>query len=228
VTVTVPISATAKFVRVPQCVVPRVIGLSLRRARAALARAHCALGRPRHAYSARIAKGDVLAQRPAPGVRWKAGSFVRVTLSLGPAKPARTVAIYGYAYGPRCPSAGAAHVVDRWGMYACNCTSYVAWALQQNGQRVDWFISGEMDARNWPRVAQLSRIAVGRQARVGAVAVWPRLSPPFGHVAYVTAVRPNGRFDVAEYNSPLNSLPFAFDRRYDLAPAGASFIYVPR
>jgi hypothetical protein len=54
----------------------------------------------------------------------------------------------GYRYAPRCPAAGAANLVDRWRMDMCNCTSYVAWALEANGQRTDWFIPGAMDAWN--------------------------------------------------------------------------------
>jgi len=123
-----------------------------------------------------------------------------------------------------------AEAIDRWKMYACNCTSYVAWALEANGQRTGWFVPGAMDARNWPHVAGLSRIPSGTQPRVGAVAVWPKLSPPFGHVAYVTAVHPDGTFDVAEYNlgPRYGRAPYTFDRRSGLDSRGVTFIYVPR
>src|ERR1700737_23315 len=94
--------------------------------------------------------------------------------------------IYGYAYVNRCPRAGREEAVDRWGMYMCNCTSYVAWALQVNHQRTDWFIRGSMGAWNWPNFARQSHLRVGSRASVGDVAVWPNLGKPFGHVAYVT------------------------------------------
>jgi surface antigen len=138
--------------------------------------------------------------------------------------------VYGYAWASRCPSAGIADKVDRWKMYACNCTSYVAWALAANDQRTDWFIPGAMDAWNWPHVASLSEIETGTQPRVGAIAVWPKLSPPFGHMAYVTAVHAGGTFDVAEYNfGPLDGYaPYTFDLRKDLRASGAVFVYVPR
>jgi surface antigen len=109
-------------------------------------------------------------------------------------------------------------------MNTCNCTSYVAWALQANGRRVDWFQLGRMDARNWPGVARYAGIRQGRVPEVGAVAVWPLLSPPYGHVAFVTAVHRNGTFDVAEYNLLRR---FRFDARYRLPPVGVSFVYVP-
>jgi surface antigen len=139
------------------------------------------------------------------------------------------VIAYGYPYASRCPGAGLAEQVDRWKMYACNCTSYAAWALSANGQRTDWFVAGSMDAQNWAHVARLRGIPVGKVPRVGAVAVWPRLSE-FGHVAYVTRVEPDGRFAVAEYNLPTIGAEdsFAFDVRADVRRAGAVFIYVPK
>ena len=134
---------------------------------------------------------------------------------------------YGYRYAANCPGAGIAERVDRWQMYECNCTSYVAWALAANRQRTDWFIPGSMNAENWPHVARLAGIATGTKPRVGAVAVWPH-SSPFGHVAYVVALDPGGRFDVAEYNLPgAGGETFAFDIRGDVSPIGATFIYVP-
>lgn len=139
------------------------------------------------------------------------------------------VAIYGYPLAPRCPAAGVADAIDRWKMDACNCTSYVAWALDANDQRTDWFVAGAMDARNWPHVAELAGIAVGAKPRVGAVAVWPKLSPPFGHVAYVVAVHSDGTFEVGEYNFRAEGYsPYTFDRRDEVRPAGAKFIYVPK
>jgi surface antigen len=147
--------------------------------------------------------------------------------ALAAGTPSPPPVVYGYPYAARCPLAGAADAVDRWAMDECNCTSYVAWALEANGQRVDWFIPGAMDAWNWPHVARLAHLIVGRKPRVGAVAVWPGLARPFGHVAYVTMLRAGGGFDVSEYNFPgLNR--FGFDERIDVSPRGAVFIYVPK
>jgi surface antigen len=142
---------------------------------------------------------------------------------------ASATVVYGYPLTDRCPAAGVAEEVDRWGMFACNCTSYVAWALQANGQRLDWFVPGAMDAHNWAHVAKLSLLPIGMLPRRGAVVVWPNLEPPFGHVAYVTGVDSDGGFDVAEYNFPPASGagPFLFDRRKDVSRTGAIFIYVP-
>ena len=137
--------------------------------------------------------------------------------------------IHGYPYASRCPRAGIRDVVDRWGMYACNCTSYVAWALKANGRRIDWFVPGAMNAWNWPHVAKLSGIRVDSTPTVGSVAVWPRLARPFGHVAYVTAVPSRGAIDVAEYNypAPNGDETFVFGIRTFVSVAGAVFIHVP-
>ena len=149
-----------------------------------------------------------------------------------PPSSARTAGpiIRGYPYAPRCPRAGVRNVGDRWGMYACNCTSYVAWALKANGQPIDWFIPGAMNAWNWPHVARLSGLRVDRNPSVGSVAAWPQLAKPFGHVAYVTGVPAPGRVDVAEYNLPSSDgkQTFQFDTRNDVSTAGAVFIHVSR
>lgn len=140
-----------------------------------------------------------------------------------------TPIVYGYLYAGHCPGAGIADVVDRWGLYECNCTSYVAWALTANNQRTDWFIRGAMDAWNWPHVAQLAGLEVDRNASVGAVAVWPSIAPPFGHVAYVMGVGARSTIDVAEYNfpSPSGGQTFGFATRTNVADDDAMFIHVP-
>jgi len=140
------------------------------------------------------------------------------------------VIVSGYPLAGRCPAAGVRDDVDKWMMNSCNCTSYVAWALEANDQRTDWFVPGSMDAWNWPNVARRAGLPVGTAPRVGAVAVWPKLSKPFGHVAYVTAVHRDGTFDVSEYNlGPKFGYPrFTYDARRDVDAGGAAFIYVPR
>jgi len=140
------------------------------------------------------------------------------------------VIVNGYPLAARCPAAGVRDDVDRWMMNSCNCTSYVAWALAANDQRTDWFVPGSMDAWNWPNVARRAGLPVSGIPKVGAVAVWPRLSKPFGHVAYVTAVHRDGTFGVSEYNlGPKFGYPrFTYDARRNVSPDGAIFIDVPR
>jgi surface antigen len=137
--------------------------------------------------------------------------------------------VYGYPYAARCPAAGFANIVDRWGMYACNCTSYVAWALVANHQRIDWFVPGAMNAWNWPNVARRASLRVDDVPAPGAVVVWPSLARPFGHVAYVIRVERSRTIDVAEYNYPGSdeTNTYVFDTRRFVRPVGAMFIHVP-
>ncbi len=135
----------------------------------------------------------------------------------------------GYPYATRCPAAGFANTVDRWGMYACNCTSYVAWALVANHQRIDWFVPGAMNAWNWPNVARRASLRVDDVPAPGAIVVWPSLARPFGHVAYVIRVERSRTIDVAEYNytGSTDTNTYVFDIRRFVRPVGATFIHVP-
>ena len=63
------------------CKVPRVVGLSIRRARARLRRAHCRVGSVRSTRSKGRKAGTVLAQRPRPGTRRRAGTHVSLRLA---------------------------------------------------------------------------------------------------------------------------------------------------
>jgi surface antigen len=168
-------------------------------------------------------------------VRRRAAAFVAVaavaaTAGAGASAAPPAPIVHGYPYGDRCPAAGIADVVDRWGMYACNCTSYVAWALVANGERIDWFVPGAMNAWNWPHVARLAGLRVDTTPSVGSVAAWPRLAPPFGHVAYVIRVDSPRSIDVAEYNYPLFGVinTYVFGTRSSVSTRGAVFIHVPR
>lgn len=75
-------SVTATFRR-PGCVVPRVVGKSLRAARAALARARCRIGKVRRMYSRRATRGRVVSETPRAGTRMLRGSKVNLVLSRG-------------------------------------------------------------------------------------------------------------------------------------------------
>jgi hypothetical protein len=74
---------------------------------------------------------------------------VACSIATGRAGAAESAVItYGYPYARSCPDAGFANAVDRWGMYECNCTSYVAWALRANHRPgVGWFEPFVFDVR---------------------------------------------------------------------------------
>jgi thermitase len=65
------------------CAVPRLRGLTLVAAKRLLVKRGCALGRVSRVRSRRVARGRVVAQRPAPGIRLARGARVRVILSRG-------------------------------------------------------------------------------------------------------------------------------------------------
>jgi PASTA domain len=66
------------------CIVPRVVGKTLRRARSAIVRANCRVGQVKHSYSNRVGRGKVLAQKPRPGIRLRPKARVRLVISRGP------------------------------------------------------------------------------------------------------------------------------------------------
>jgi beta-lactam-binding protein with PASTA domain len=65
-----------------QCVVPRLTGKTVAKARPALAHAHCALGRVSTTRS-RARRGVIVAQRPRPGTVGGRGLKVSVVVSKG-------------------------------------------------------------------------------------------------------------------------------------------------
>jgi hypothetical protein len=64
------------------CVVPKLKGLTLAQAKKKLRNAHCRLGKVTKKHSAQR-KGRVIAQKPKPRARLKAGTKVAVVLSRG-------------------------------------------------------------------------------------------------------------------------------------------------
>jgi serine protease AprX len=66
-----------------RCVVPNVRGRTVRRARAALTRQRCRLGRVARAYSARVRRGRIVRQSRRPGARLARGTRVNVVVSRG-------------------------------------------------------------------------------------------------------------------------------------------------
>jgi hypothetical protein len=79
-------TVTASFAKVPKCKVPKVVGLTLKKARTKLLKAHCRLGRVKKKASRPKKKGRVLSQRPKPGKSFPGGSKVNVTVGKGPRK----------------------------------------------------------------------------------------------------------------------------------------------
>jgi beta-lactam-binding protein with PASTA domain len=85
---TVDHAVTATFARrgaaSPTCAVPRVVGMSLAKARTKIRRAHCSVGRINKKFSPRAKKGKVLVQGPKRGTRLRTGARVNLVVGKGP------------------------------------------------------------------------------------------------------------------------------------------------
>jgi hypothetical protein len=77
-------AVTATFAKVVKCKVPKLVGLTLKKARAKLRKVHCRLGKVTRAFSRRKSKGRVLRQKPKAGKTLLAGSKVKLTIGKGP------------------------------------------------------------------------------------------------------------------------------------------------
>ena len=77
-------NVTATFAKKPKCKVPKVVGLTLAKAKSKIRRAHCGVGKIRKKFSSRKKKGHVLSQKPKPGKTLPAGAKVNLTVGKGP------------------------------------------------------------------------------------------------------------------------------------------------
>jgi hypothetical protein len=78
--------ATFAKVPLPSCVVPKVVGKSLAKARAAITKAHCRVGKIGHRVSSKKKKGKVIGQSPKSGRRLQNGAKVNLVVGKGPAR----------------------------------------------------------------------------------------------------------------------------------------------
>lgn len=86
-------------------------------------------------------------------------------------------------------------VLDPWGYYKRNCTSYAAWRVASTGRDMP---SGMGDGGNWYYSAGYKGIPRGTVPKVGAAASFSWGG--FGHVAYVEQVYNDGTIKISEYN----------------------------
>lgn len=114
---------------------------------------------------------------------------------------------------------------DGYGFYSCQCTSYVAWKVNQNGIKLNNYqveVNGKLQsigsyystinketihrlshAGNWDDAVSTINIPVDNSPKVGDIAVWePYIggSKWAGHVAYVESVNSDGSVNISEYN----------------------------
>jgi hypothetical protein len=74
-------SAIATFE--PLCIVPKVKGKKLATAKKAIRRAHCTVGKVTKAFSAKVKKGRVIAQKRKAGNKLAAGTKITLKVSKG-------------------------------------------------------------------------------------------------------------------------------------------------
>ncbi|MEP6695419.1 MAG: CHAP domain-containing protein [Pseudonocardiales bacterium] len=90
--------------------------------------------------------------------------------------------------------------VDKWHFYVGQCTSFVAWRLNDR-RHIDFtnYYRGAHfgNADTWDEAARSLGIPVNHTPAVGAVAQW---SVAHHHVAWVTRVNSNGTVTIEEYN----------------------------
>jgi surface antigen len=124
----------------------------------------------------------------------------------GPAGTRAAAKYYGYPYPhpPACTDGGKC-VADKWAFYRGQCTSWVAYRLNQIGGIAftnDFGGKGRWgDAVRWSRMAKKLGITVNTTPTVGSIAWYSATKPaPDGHVAYVERVNSPTSFVMSEMN----------------------------
>ena len=106
-------------------------------------------------------------------------------------------------YPSRLKSAAQDSLVDPWNFYNRECTSFVAWRLNNDAGIAfhNWYQGHHWgDAAIWKRAALDSGVPVDGVAARGAIAWWAKGSPgSSGHVAWVIGVT-SSSITVEEYN----------------------------
>ncbi len=128
-------------------------------------------------------------------------AFATMTAIAAPASYARVGA---NDYPSRLRNAPQDSLVDPWLFYSRECTSFVAWRLNNDAGVPFWNYYLDVhwgDASNWSHAASLAGIPVDSTPRRGAVAWWAQGSPGSsrGHVAWVMGVT-RSSITVEEYN----------------------------
>jgi hypothetical protein len=76
---TAPRSVTATFLK--DCLVPKVIGKTLKKAKRAIKAHDCTVGKVKHSTSTTVEKGHVISERPKPGKHLAHGAKIRLVIS---------------------------------------------------------------------------------------------------------------------------------------------------
>lgn len=85
--------------------------------------------------------------------------------------------------------------IDPWGYGCRQCVSYTAWKVLQKTGRPAMYWG---NANQWPASARRVGYQTGASPRAQSVAVMT--SGPYGHVAWVESINPNGTLNISQYN----------------------------
>ncbi len=143
--------------------------------------------------------GDLVIVGPSDSALWASVPIFVEGQWPGSSGPAAANLQYGYPYTdpPECTNGGAC-VIDAWRFYEGQCTSWVAYRLNQlNGVAFNDFYRGPQwgDASNWGATAETLGIPVDGTPTVGSVAWYAD-----GHVSYVEQVVSSTQVVISEMN----------------------------
>lgn len=141
--------------------------------------------------------------------------LVELVLASGPARAAEP----GDNYPSPWRAAAQDSLIDSWGYYNRECTSWVAWALHNRNKFEMPRAIG--DARGWGVWAANHRYAVNSTPAVGAV-YWT--TAPYGHVAWVKAVS-GSTVTLQDYNNGYPSVRGKFEERRVTLTSSMRFIH---
>jgi surface antigen len=106
-----------------------------------------------------------------------------------------------YPYKTSCNTA---HDIDPWNFYKCECTSFVAWRINDVlGIKFTNQYKGKHwgNAELWDNAARASGVKINKTPKKGAVAQTDKSGSGLGHVAWVKSVsKDGGKVTVEEYN----------------------------
>jgi len=156
--------------------------------------------------------------------------FVALPLTIFATPAPAGAAVLGDDYPASLANAPKDSLVDPWGFYNRECTSFVAWRLN-SANHVDFrdLYGGVQwgNAENWGPAAARLGIPVNSTPAVGAVA-WDAAgvggAEAEGHVSWVANIESNGTIDVEEFNYTQAG---EYDVRTGLSPSSFSgFIHI--
>lgn len=163
------------------------------------------------AENARLFGGNVAGVAGGGGYQWGDASCLHIGVPDPPCGE--------YDWGYRS-AASPRNLYDLWGYGYRNCTSWVAFRLNQQGYKSFSYLG---NAKQWPDRVPSTWVSYGSGAQVGDAAV--STAGRWGHVMYVEAVNANGTVTISDYNRSGDGLYRSGSTR---AQSGLYFISFPR